>query len=65
MILPRDHEKKKKLEENISNFLSTEMEWIALNKIEVSSVEKDEIVNFLGTLDDDDDVQNVYTNAKL
>ena len=35
------------------------------NKTEVSSVEKDEIVNFLATLDDDDDVQNVYTNAKL
>ena len=56
---------KKKLEKNINNFLSTEIEWVALNKIELSSVEKDEIINFLGTLDDDDDVQNVYTNAKL
>jgi YebC/PmpR family DNA-binding regulatory protein len=56
---------KKKLEKNINNFLSTEIEWVSLNKIEVSAVEKDEIVNFLGTLDDDDDVQNVYTNAKL
>jgi len=56
---------KKKLERNISNFLSTEIEWVPLNKIELSPVEKEEIVNFLGTLDDDDDVQNVYTNAKL
>ena len=56
---------KKKLEKNINNFLSTEIEWVSLNKTEVSSVEKDEIVNFLATLDDDDDVQNVYTNAKL
>ena len=56
---------KKKLEKNISNFLSTEIEWIPLNKIEVSPVEKDEIINFLGTLDEDDDVQNVYTNVKL
>jgi len=56
---------KKKLEKNISNFLSTEIEWVPLNKTEVSPVEKDEIINFLGTLDDDDDVQNVYTNAKL
>jgi len=31
----------------------------------VSSVEKEEIINFLGALDDDDDVQSVYTNAKL
>jgi len=56
---------KKKLEKNISNFLSTEIEWIPLDKIELSNVEKDEIVNFLVTLDEDDDVQNVYTNAKL
>ena len=56
---------KKKLEKNINNFLSTEIEWIPLNKIEVSPVEKEEILNFLGILDDNDDVQNVYTNAKL
>ena len=56
---------KKKLEKNINNFLSTEIEWIPLNKTEVSSVEKDEIINFLEILDDDDDVQNIYTNAKL
>ena len=53
------------MEKNINNFLSTEIEWIPLNKTEVSSVEKEEIINFLGTLDDDDDVQSVYTNAKL
>ena len=56
---------KKKLEKSIINFLSTEIEWVPLNKVEVSPVEKEEIVNFLATLDDDDDVQNVYTNANL
>ena len=56
---------KKKLEKSITNFLSTEIEWVPLNKTEVSPVEKEEIVNFFGTLDDDDDVQNVYTNANL
>ncbi len=56
---------KKKLENSISNFLSTEIEWIPINKIKLLPVEKDEIINFLGILDDDDDVQNVYTNAKL
>ena len=56
---------KKKLEKSIINFLSTEIEWVPLNKTEVSPVEKEEIVNFLGTLDDDDDIQNVYTNANL
>ena len=56
---------KKKLEKNINNFLSTGIEWVPLNIIEVSPVEKDEILNFLGILDDNDDVQNVYTNAKF
>ena len=31
---------KKKLENNINNFLSTEIEWIPLNKVEVSSEKK-------------------------
>ena len=56
---------KKKLEKKISNFLSTEIEWIALNKIDLTPIEKEEIVSFLGTLDDDEDIQNVYINAKL
>ena len=56
---------KKKLEKNIKNFLSTEIEWVPLNKTEISPVEKDEIINFLGTLEDYDDVQNVYTNVKI
>jgi YebC/PmpR family DNA-binding regulatory protein len=56
---------KKKLEKNIYNFLSTEIEWVPLNKIEVSIEEKDKIVNFLETLEEDEDVQNIYTNANL
>ena len=56
---------KKKLEKNITNFLSTEIEWVPLNKIEVYIEEKNEIVNFLETLDENDDVQRVYTNANL
>ncbi len=56
---------KKKLENYINNFLSTEIEWVPFNKIEISSVDKDEIINFLEILDDNDDVQNIYTNAKL
>ena len=56
---------KKKLEKNIYNFLSTEIEWVPLNKIEVSIEEKNKIVNFLETLEEDEDVQNIYTNANL
>ena len=56
---------KKKLENNINRFLSTEIEWVPLNKIDVSKEEKGEIINFLGILDEDDDVQNIYTNANI
>ncbi len=56
---------KKKLEKNINNFLSTGIEWIPLNKVELSSEEKNEIISFIETLEEDDDVQNVYTNAKI
>ena len=36
-----------------------------LNFIEVNRNEKDEIVSFLENLEDDDDVQNVYSNVKF
>ena len=49
----------------IGNFLSTEIEWISISKKEVSAVEKEEVLNFLEILEEDDDVQNVYTNANL
>ena len=56
---------KKKLEKNIDNFLSTEIEWLPINKRDFSTVEKKEIISFLEILEDDDDVQSVYTNANL
>jgi len=56
---------KKKLEEKISNFISTEIEWIPLNSVEISKDRQDDIIEFLETLEDDDDVQNIYTNVKF
>tara|TARA_B100000029_G_C17484453_1_gene926680 strand:+ start:345 stop:1067 length:723 start_codon:yes stop_codon:yes gene_type:complete len=56
---------KKKLENKIQNFLSTEIEWIPLNKIIVKSEEKDYMLKFLEALDDNDDVQNIFTNANF
>jgi YebC/PmpR family DNA-binding regulatory protein len=56
---------KKKLEEKIINFISTEIEWIPLNSVEISKDRQDEIIQFLETLEDDDDVQNIYTNVKF
>ena len=45
--------------------MSTEIEWIPLNKVNVSGENKDNMIKFLETLDDDEDVQNIFTNAKF
>jgi len=51
------------LEKEISNFISTEIEWIPINKINLSKEDKEKMIRFLEILDEDDDVQNVFTNA--
>ena len=56
---------KKELEKEINNFISTEIEWLPLNSVEISKEKKDDIINFFELLEDDDDVQNIYSNAKL
>ena len=56
---------KKELEKEINNFISTEIEWLPLNSVEISREKKDDIINFFELLEDDDDVQNIYSNAKL
>ena len=56
---------KKKLEKSISNFISSEIEWIPTNNIILYGEEKDNMIKFLEALDDNDDVQNVFTNAKF
>tara|TARA_B100001029_G_C14986849_1_gene409521 strand:+ start:256 stop:984 length:729 start_codon:yes stop_codon:yes gene_type:complete len=56
---------KKKLEKKINNFISTGIEWIPLNYIEISYIDKKNYFEFFESLEDDDDVQNVYSNAKI
>ncbi len=56
---------KKELEKEIDNFISTEIEWIPLNNIKISKEKNDELINFFEALEEDDDVQNVYSNAKF
>ena len=51
------------LEKEISNFISAEIEWIAVNKIKLNDDDKEKINKFLEILEDDEDVQNVFTNA--
>ncbi len=59
------YEVKKKLEYEISNFISTELEWVPLNLVNLNENNKDSMIKFLEALDDDDDVQNIFTNAKF
>ena len=56
---------KKELEKQISNFISTDIEWIPINSIEVSKEKNEDLINFFETLEEDDDVQNIYSNAKF
>ena len=56
---------KKALENKISNFISTEIEWLPLNNIKIPKEKHEILINFFVSLEDDDDVQNVYTNAEF
>ena len=56
---------KKKLESVIANFISTEIEWIPLNSVNVEKDRVESAIEFLEILEDDDDVQNVYSNINL
>ena len=56
---------KKKLEKKISNFLSTKIEWIPLNSVEIPKEIHDDLIDFFESLEEDDDVQNIFSNAKF
>jgi YebC/PmpR family DNA-binding regulatory protein len=56
---------KKKLETVVANFISTEIEWVALNNANVVKDKQETIIEFLESLEDDDDVQNVFSNANF
>ena len=64
-IMSEIYNVKKKLEKIISNFISTEIEWVPLNNVDVSKEREEPVINFLETLEDDDDVQNVYSNVNF
>ena len=53
------------LENEIDSFISTGIEWMPIIFIEVNGNEKDDIVSFLENIEDNDDVQNVYSNVKF
>ena len=56
---------KKNLERDINNFISTEIEWIPINSVKISSEKNEDLINFFETLEENDDVQNIYSNAEF
>ena len=56
---------KKKLENMIKNFISTEIEWLPINNADVSQDRMETITQLLETLEEEEDVQSVYTNFKI
>ena len=56
---------KKKLELIITNFISTEIEWLPLNSVDISKDREGTAIEFLETLEDDDDVQSVFSNVNF
>ena len=53
---------KKKIESKVQNFISTEIEWKPLNNVKASKDKVEVVTEFLETLEDNEDVQNIYTN---
>ena len=56
---------KKELEKEITNFISTEIEWRPINSIKIVKEKNEGLINFFEALEDDDDVQNIYSNAEF
>ena len=56
---------KTELEKKIDNFNYSSIEWRALNYIDLNKDQTKQIIEVLNSLEELDDVQNVFTNANL
>ena len=56
---------KKELEKEIDNFISTEIEWVPLNNVEISKEKNEDLINFFESLEENEDVQSIYSNAEF
>ena len=67
VITTRDNFYKVKLEieKKIEEFISAAIEWVPINKISLDSEKTRSVINFLETLENDDDVQHVYANLEI
>ena len=52
------------IEKKVDNFIHSGIEWHALNQLDLKEDQYKSAVNLLESLEENDDVQNVYTNLK-
>ena len=52
------------VEKKVNNFIHSGIEWRALNQLELKEEQYKSAVHLLETLEENDDVQNVYANLK-
>ena len=53
------------IEKKIKEFISAGIEWLPINKISLDKEKTKSLINFLETLEQDDDVQHVYANLAI
>jgi len=56
---------KTEIEKKIQEFISSGIEWLPINKISLDQEKTKIVLNFLETLEEDDDVQYVYANLEI
>jgi len=56
---------KLEIEKKIKEFISSGIGWIPINKISLNEEKTKSVLNFLETLENDDDVQHVYANLEI
>ena len=55
----------KNLENKIANFISTEIEWVPINSVDIQNDEKESVIEFLENLEDDDDISERFFKRKF
>ena len=67
MITSKDnfYKVKNEIEKEIKQFISSGIEWLAINKFSLDPEKTKSVLNFLETLEDNDDVQHVYANLEI
>ena len=56
---------KNEIEKKVKNFSYSGIEWRPYNYLNISKEQTDKIINILESLDENDDIQNVFVNCKI